>query len=186
MTKPVPAPAAQTSAAEKPVVPVPAQKQPVAQPTPPSPEAPPEQPADPVLEELKSRRKKEKVVPGSLAAQTGGDPAILQLAHDILLNLRGRRGMKLPRQGVPPLRLQRVFSGRLLDIRKAERWEVNYAHPLMETMLGSALPDAEKAAFMASLVYTAANRELASMTDLDDVKFQQALADHVAQRQEDK
>ena len=94
--------------------------------------------------------------------------------------------MKLPGQGVPSLRLQRVFSGRLRDVRKAKRWDVNYAHPLMEAMLGSALPDAEKAAFVASLVYTAANRELTSVTDQDDVKFQQALADRVAQRQEDK
>ena len=109
---------------------------------------------------------------------------MLKLAHGILLDLRGRRGMKLPGQGVPPLRLQRLFSGRLLDIGKAKRWDVNYAHPLMETMLGSTLLEADKAAYLASLVYTAANRELASMTDQDDVKFQQALADHVAEKRD--
>jgi hypothetical protein len=185
MTRPIPAPAEPPPPSEKPVAPVPtpaalAPEQtvapPDAEPKEPSPPPPPtEKPAAP------APRKKVVPVPGSLMTQSGGDPAMLKLAHDILLDLRGRRGMKLPGQGVPPLRLQRLFSGQVLDIGKAERWDVNYAHPLMKTMLGSALPDADKAAFMASLVYTAANRKLASVTDLDDVKFQQALADHLAE-----
>jgi len=122
----------------------------------------------------------EEVVAAESAAQ---EPGVLHQAHHILLSLRGRRGMKLLGQSVPPLHLLRLFGDHLLDIRKTERWDLNYAHPLMETMLGSPLADAQKAAYLASLVYTAANRSLQSVTDQDDVKFQQALADHVTQRQ---
>ena len=89
--------------------------------------------------------------------------------------------MKFPGQSVPPLRVQRLLDGGLLDIRGEGRWDLNYAHPLMKAMLDSSLSESEKAAYVASLVYTAANRHLASVTDQDDVKFQEALADHLTE-----
>ena len=87
--------------------------------------------------------------------------------------------MKLLGQSVPPLRLQHLLDGGLLDIRGEESWDLNAAHPLTKAMLDCSLPDSEKSAYLASVVYTAANRNLASVTDQDDVKFQQALADQI-------
>jgi len=89
--------------------------------------------------------------------------------------------MKLLGQSVPPLRLQHLLDGGLLDIRGEERWDLNDAHPLTKAMLDSSLPDSEKSAYLASLVYTAANRDLASVTDQDDVEFQHALVDHLTE-----
>src|SRR5439155_20274875 len=121
------------------------------------------------------------LAPDSSPANSGGDPRVLQLTHHILSKLCGRRGMKLSGQEVPVLRLQHLSDGGLLDIRGDEGWKLNDAHPLMKAMFDSSLSDAEKSAYLASLVYTAANRDLASVTDQDDVKFQQALADHLTE-----
>ena len=47
-------------------------------------------------------------------------------------------------------------------------------------ILSSSLAPAEQATYLASAVYTAANRELEELSDLDDITFHQALADFVA------
>jgi len=147
------------------------------------PEGPPPAPQKVPLEtaEREPAPARRTETPHSLTTQSDGEPGVLKLAHNILAHLHGRPGLKLPGQSVPPLHLQRLPDGGLLDIRGEERWNLNDADPLMKAMLDSSLSDSEKSAYLASLVYTAANRDLSSVTDEDDVKFQQALAEHLTE-----
>ncbi len=108
-------------------------------------------------------------------------PGVVDLGRQILTELRGRRGVKLL-SGMASLRLRPFSGGSLLDIGRAGIWSLNASHSMTQAVLGAPLPDSEKAAYLASFVYTAANRSLSYVTDLDDVKFQQALADHVTER----
>ena len=161
MTRPVPAPAEPPPLTEKPIVPVPAPAVPapdqaIAQPAPPHPVTPP--------------------------ALSGSE--MLDGAAELLEALRGRRGMKLIGARTPALRLAKGAGDQMLAVGKKNTWTVNETHPLVRTVGESGLPKAVQAAYLASLVYTSANRTLRRVTDQDDVKFQQALADHVAEKRD--
>lgn len=112
------------------------------------------------------------------------EPGVLDRAHQILLHLHGRRGMKLLGPNAPTLHIRPASGESLLKIGKTERWDLDESHPMVEAVLGSLLTDEEKALYLASLVYTAANRSLSYVTDQDDVKFQQALADQLTEKPE--
>ena len=47
-------------------------------------------------------------------------------------------------------------------------------------MLSTRLPAQTKAAYLSSIIFTAANRQLSQMTDQHDTNFQQALAEHLS------
>lgn len=53
--------------------------------------------------------------------------------------------------------------------------------PLFATIAKSGLPDQEKAAYLASIGPSAQNRRRADFTDIEEARFQQALARHLAQ-----
>lgn len=96
----------------------------------------------------------------------------------ILRHLRGRRGLKV-RSAALVVAEQADPSAPLVTLDGQGSWVLQKYHPAVMTILGSSLSPEEQAAYLASLVYTSANRLLEDVTDSDDAKFQQALADFI-------
>jgi hypothetical protein len=149
--------------------------------------APPKEPEEQVTENPEGHRAETVPRPETQPplVPASREPSVVRLAHQRLLRLCGRRGMKLPGEGIRSLRLGPSSAGDLLELGPT-CWAINEAHQLAEAVLGSSLTDEQKALYLASLVYTAANRELSNVTDLDDVKFQQALADQLTEKPEEE
>ena len=100
-------------------------------------------------------------------------------ARDILRHLRGRRGLKL-RNASLDVASEADPEAPLITVSDAGGWILQAYHPTVMAILSSSLAPAEQATYLASAVYTAANRELEELSDLDDITFHQALADFVA------
>lgn len=99
-------------------------------------------------------------------------------ARSVLRHLRGRRGLKLRTAKV--VLAQDADPSAPLVTQTQSAWVVQPYHPSMMAILGSDLSPEEQGAYLASMIYTAANRLLEDVTDHDDIKFQQALADFIA------
>lgn len=99
----------------------------------------------------------------------------LEAAFRLLSGLSGRKGLKLPRRELSDLRLGRGFDGALLI--QEGTWTLNSDDALVKAVLGSGLPPGDQGAYLASVAYTASNRLKNIITDLDDIRFQEALAD---------
>jgi hypothetical protein len=100
---------------------------------------------------------------------------VVEAAFRLLAGLSGRKGLKLPRHELSDLRLDHGFEGTLLI--KEGSWTLNSDDALVKAILGSSLPPEEQSAYLASVAYTASNRLKNMVTDLDDIRFQEALAD---------
>jgi hypothetical protein len=100
---------------------------------------------------------------------------VVEAAFRLLAGLSGRKGLKLPRHELSDLRLDNGFDGTLLIQEGA--WTLNSDDALVKAILASSLSDDEQSAYLASVAYTASNRLKNVVTDLDDIRFQEALAD---------
>ncbi len=102
-----------------------------------------------------------KIVPYKLPALAPAEPGAdgPTLAKRILLDLAGRRGQKAELAAADPL-----------------------AAPLSGAILAAGLPPDQQAAFLASVAATQVNRSARLLSDLDDGRFQQALARLLAPR----
>lgn len=100
---------------------------------------------------------------------------VLEAAFRLLAGLSGRKGLKLPRHELSDLRLGRGFEGALLI--EEGTWTLNSDAALVKAVLGSGLSPEDQGAYLASVAYTASNRLKNIVTDLDDIRFQEALAD---------
>ncbi|MBI4423922.1 MAG: hypothetical protein HY554_09360 [Elusimicrobia bacterium] len=107
------------------------------------------------------------------------EPETVARARYVLRHLRGRRGIKV-RNTALKLAAEADTEAPPLRIAPSGAWVLQPYNPLVLAILGSDLAPVDQAAYLASLLYTAANREAAELSDQDDVKFQQALADFVA------
>ena len=107
------------------------------------------------------------------------EPETITRARDILRHLRGWRGLKL-RHLTLAVSPEADPEAPLVAISPDGICLLQAYHPTVMTLLSSSLAPAEQAAYLASAIYTAANRELEELTDLDDTTFHQALADFVA------
>jgi len=112
------------------------------------------------------------------------EPEVVLRAREVLTLLHGKRGMKLLDAKGPTIKGKRSSGDRLLAIGRSDVWNMDMNHPLAQEALQAPLPKEHKAAYLASLLYTRANRILHQVTDLDDVKFQQALADHLSEKRD--
>ena len=63
---------------------------------------------------------------------------------------------------------------------------MNLKHPLAAAVLASGLPDRVQAAYLATAAFTELNRQAAEISDLDDARFQQSLAEDLAARPADR
>ena len=100
---------------------------------------------------------------------------VVEAAFVLLSGLSGRKGLKLPRHELSDLRLDNGFDGTLLI--QEGTWTLNSDDALVRAVLGSSLSTAEQSAYLASVAYTASNRLKNMVSDLDDIRFQEALAD---------
>lgn len=100
---------------------------------------------------------------------------VLEAAFRLLSGLSGRKGLKLPRREISDLRLDRGFDG-TLRIEEGS-WTLNTDDALVKAVLNSELSAEEQGAYLASVAYTASNRLKNVVTDMDDIRFQEALAD---------
>lgn len=117
---------------------------------------------DPWLQELLLRavspaRLASYKLPAQAPPEPGADGPTL--ARLILVDLAGRRGQKVELAGADPL-----------------------AAPLSKTILAAGLPPELQAAFLASVAATQVNRSARLLSDLDDGRFQVALARLLAPR----
>lgn len=103
-------------------------------------------------------------------------PPVVALAHRLLLGLRGRKGLRLPRHELSSLLLGRGLPLKPLTIDEDGAWILDASHPLVASVLNSPLSPEDQAAYLASVAYTAANRLKAQVTDADDIAFQEALS----------
>jgi hypothetical protein len=124
---------------------------------------------------------KEEEKAGQPADSASTEPEVVLRAREVLTLLHGKRGMKMIGAKGPAAKGKRSSGNRLLDIGRSDVWNMDMNHPLAQEALQAPLPKEQKAAYLASLLYTRANRMLHQVTDLDDVKFQQALADHLVE-----
>jgi hypothetical protein len=109
---------------------------------------------------------------------TGAQSSAIELAFRLLVALQGRKGMRLRHiRGlrVSSLRLDQNLPHSPLTIRK-RNWILDERHPLVATVLKSALSPEEQAPYLASIAFTAANRLISHVTDEDDIRFQEALS----------
>ncbi|MBI4677060.1 MAG: hypothetical protein HY748_05705 [Elusimicrobia bacterium] len=105
------------------------------------------------------------------------EPANLAALRRVLKQVKGLRGMMvLP--GAVEWREESFNEPVLLDDSRTVG--VSRGHPLVKAIVESGLDDARQAYYLASLVFTSANRSLSNVTDLDDVKFHESLADLLA------
>lgn len=117
----------------------------------------------------------EAAAPAAPPVTLGERPPALDAALRLLSGLSGRKGLKLPRRELSDLRLGRGFDGALLI--QEGTWTLNSDDALVKAVLASGLPPADQGAYLASVAYTASNRLKNIVTDLDDIRFQEALAD---------
>jgi len=105
------------------------------------------------------------------------EPVSLEVRVEKLFeSLRSKRGVDP--SGCPgpgKLKLWKGGRGVLLSVQ-GEVWRVNGSHPMARDILGSSLDEESKAAYFTSVVYSAGNRRLRSVTDAEDAAFQRALA----------
>lgn len=103
--------------------------------------------------------------------------AIVRARH-LLRHLRGRRGLKV-RSASLLVAENADPSAPLVTLEPSGAWMLQPYHPAVIAVLNAGLSPEEQGAYLASMVYTAANRLLDDVTDFDDAKFQQALADFI-------
>jgi len=100
---------------------------------------------------------------------------VVEAAFVLLSGLSGRKGLKLPRHELSDLRLDNGFDGTLLI--QEGTWTLNSDDALVRAVLDSSLSTEEQSAYLASVAYTASNRLKNLVSDLDDIRFHEALAD---------
>ena len=113
-------------------------------------------------------------------------PPALVLCHGLLLRNLGRRGIQLTAGGLGTEGLRTTTEGPLAAVAADGGLEVNLKHPLAAAVLASGLPDRVQAAYLATAAFTELNRQAAEISDLDDARFQQSLAEDLAARPADR
>lgn len=103
------------------------------------------------------------------------DRAVSRLA-DIFDGVRAERGVD-PAACPPADALGFAEDGRGLirGLREGD-WHINVKHPMVRQVLESGLSPESQAEYLASMVYTEANRAMKNVTDEEDAAFQEALA----------
>lgn len=93
--------------------------------------------------------------------------------------------MKLPQRAIRLLRLDESLSGGPLGFGEEGVLRLNPKNSLVSAILSSSLAPEQQAAYLASMTFTAYNRLQQKVTDLDDVRFQEALTDMLLKGKED-
>ncbi|MBI3299391.1 MAG: hypothetical protein HYZ75_14585 [Elusimicrobia bacterium] len=79
-------------------------------------------------------------------------------------------------RGGPGPRPVRGDGRRVMSYPNPGSWTVDLTHPAVERVLGSGLPVEVQGAYLASVLYSAANRLMTRVTDADEQLFVAALA----------
>jgi hypothetical protein len=119
----------------------------------------------------------EAASPAGEESPEASDSLTLTVLRRILKRVRGKRGVR----ALPSLPVWRDEDGAefvLFDV--PERLGINRRHPLAAAVAGSGLDEARQGLYLASLAFTAANRVMGEVTDLDDIRFHESLAELLA------
>lgn len=116
----------------------------------------------------------------ALAEPSGTDETpekrIVSRLGRIFAELRGTHGID-PQGCPPPEELRFAASGK--GLLSHGGWDINPSHPRVAEVLASGLNPEEQADFLASIIYSEANRGMRSITDREDLEFQTALAERL-------
>ncbi|MBI5209743.1 MAG: hypothetical protein HY927_07225 [Elusimicrobia bacterium] len=105
------------------------------------------------------------------------EPEIILILRRVLKHVRGRRGVKvLPGQ----VRWTEEPGQEMVRLGESGTVFVWKGHPCAKAVLESGLDPQRQALYLASLVFSATNRVLSNVTDQDDVRFHESLADLLA------
>jgi hypothetical protein len=118
----------------------------------------------------------------SAAPQSGAGPEALRRTMELLSGLKGKRGMKIPRKPADLIRLDDGPPLGPLRVDSDGTWGLHSKNPLINAILSSRLAPQEQAVYLASVAFTAFNRLECRVSDADDVRFQEALADLILRR----
>ncbi|MBI4424852.1 MAG: hypothetical protein HY554_14060 [Elusimicrobia bacterium] len=86
-----------------------------------------------------------------------------------------RQGLALFWKDAERIRAEAGKGRRALSHPDESAWTLDTAHPLVRGILDAGLPPEEQAAFLASVMHTAANRLMPGIADADDATFQEGL-----------
>jgi hypothetical protein len=100
-------------------------------------------------------------------------------AQRLLRRLKGKVGSRVAARLSPHLRLELAQGGAPLALEETGAWTLRGRNALVAVVLAAKLEPREKAAYLASLAFTAANRILPDVTDTNDSEFQQVLAEEL-------
>ena len=78
------------------------------------------------------------------------------------------------------LKAERGKGRKVMSYPNPGDWTLDLAHPAVESILGSGLPEDVQGAYLASVIYSAANMMMARVTDEQDYGFEAALAARLA------
>ncbi len=93
-------------------------------------------------------------------SRVGGQPSFWRQAESLTaVRGEGRKVMSYPNPG---------------------DWTLDTAHPALQLILGSGLPEDVQGAYLASVIFSAANMMMARVTDEQDYAFEAALAERLA------
>ena len=106
-----------------------------------------------------------------------GPPVGSAALKELLDRLLGRRGIRLTSAASQRVAFAREKGGPVAAMAADGGLEVNAEHPMVAAILRAKLSEGQRAAYLATVVFTALNRLARGITDSDDAKFQQALAE---------
>lgn len=112
----------------------------------------------------------------------GADPAARAvLRAKAILKVLGRlAGQPSFWREADGLKAVRGDGRRVMSYPNPGDWTLDLAHPAVERILASGLPEDVQAGFLASVIYSAANLMMARVTDEQDYGFEAALAERLA------
>ncbi|MBI5624139.1 MAG: hypothetical protein HY924_10195 [Elusimicrobia bacterium] len=113
----------------------------------------------------------------AVAQAEAPEPPALAVLRRVLKRVRGRRGVKI----LPAKPVWRDEGGaQLVLLDEHERLGISTRHLMARAVADSGLDEARQGYYLASLVFTSVNRMLGDITDLDDVRFHESLAELLA------
>ena len=102
----------------------------------------------------------------------------VDIVQNIFEQTRVRRGLRINARAVQTIKpLAYPLRTELLPAIHYDHWTFNPAHPMIQSVLQSNLAPVSQASYLASLIYSAANRTQSDVTDDEDVAFQEALVE---------
>ena len=117
-----------------------------------------------------------------IAPASGADPAARAVLHaKAILKVLGRlAGQPSFWREAGDIRAERGQGRQVMSYPNPGKWTLDLAHPAVERILASGLPEDVQGGYLASVVYSAANMMMARVTDEQDYAFEASLAERLA------